>query len=318
MLHRIEKPSTDRAVHRTLLLAVCAAGLLASCAVSRPKAATASEPPSTEIPASLQRDPAAGACPFNQYAFDAQTGASQWFALVSDAPNSVTSHYVSLGQPGRGVLEAGGKPLLFDGNHLDSGPVYLFAIAWTDTGINAFPRSYFKDPDEVQPRGLGRHCFDLRNTWLYIRAKPEDLDLHGGKLVFWFQNYDTYARKVVNYAFTSSPIDVLLEPGEFRNTCIKLTDSLDDWTCLASNKTDRRLVYGCSTNRTRFRHVLSHVNNDIGLIVIHNKLPDGSIAPTTKPPDGRLLISDIGIWPAYPGDDKCGQPRLSGKDSLGR
>jgi hypothetical protein len=296
----------------------CTLSLLASCAEPPRPASESGLESHSEIPVSLRRDASASACPFNEYVLDWQTAGHQWFALVPDASGDAVSHYVSIEQPERRVLEAGGQPLLLDGNHLDSGPLYLLAIAWTDIGIDAFPATYFKDAPAVKPRGLGTPCIDLRNTWLRIRAKPEHLDLHGGELVFWFQNYDPYAQKIVNYAFTKSRINVQLKSEEFSNVCINLTDSLDDWTCLGSNKMDRRLIYGCSSDRTRFRQVLSHVTNDLGLIVRHDTVSDASTAPI-QAPDGKLMISELGIWAHYPGEDKCGESRLSEQnDSLAK
>ena len=89
-------------------------------------------------------------------------------------------------------------------------------------------------------------CINLTRGWLFIRAKSEALDLRGGELVFWFQAHDRYIYKAVNYAFTKHPIEPEALQGEFHNVCMQLTDSLDDWTCMGTNKTDQRLIYGCS------------------------------------------------------------------------
>ena len=46
--------------------------------------------------------------------------------------------------------------------------------------------------------------------------------------------------------------------GGFQNVCIQLTDSLDDWTCMGTNKTDQRLIYGCSPNQYSVQGGIGH------------------------------------------------------------
>jgi hypothetical protein len=247
--------------------------------------------------------PALRECPYRDYHSDFRTGAHQWYDLGRDDDGRLA--YWALDYGTGNALIAGGRPLEVDNNHLDSGPLYLFAIAWTDARMRSFPLESFDSANDSRRRGLGVPCMNLVDTWLTIKAKPDGLNLRGGELVFWIQTRDHYIRKAVNYALTSQPLDGRLEPGEFRDVCVHLTDSLDDWTCMGSNKTDQRLIYGCSPGREQFHSVLSNVSANVGFIVRHDKSANGQIPPT-EPPSGRLIISEIGISSTFPGPDKCG------------
>ena len=248
-----------------------------------------------------------GPCPFSEYHSNFSEQTHQWYRWTKDGADGRLT-YSALDTKDTGSLIAGGNSFQLDTNHLDSGPLYLFAIAWTDKRLQTFPVSSFDIAGDDKRRGLGVPCINLTRGWLFIRAKSEALDLRGGELVFWFQAHDRYVYKAVNYAFTKHPIEPEALQGEFHNVCMQLTDSLDDWTCMGTNKTDQRLIYGCSPNNTRFKAVLANVVYNIGFIVRHNKHPDGSV-PITESPSGSLLISEIVVSPTFPGVEKCGPPQ---------
>jgi len=63
-----------------------------------------------------------------------------------------------------------------DTNHLDSGPLYLFAIAWTDSRLSTFPVASFDVAADEKRRGLGVPCLNLAGTRLTMRAKYIALD----------------------------------------------------------------------------------------------------------------------------------------------
>jgi len=319
-------------VLKKILSALILANLLAACTGEQPAIIHDAKVPATEgaalpkVPAtthakrpkersektslakSSSKQALSGPCQFTEYRSDFSKGMHQWFALTRNSEERLNYSVLQPRPPG--VVVASGESLEVDTNHLDSGPLYLFAIAWTDSRLSTFPVASFDVAADEKRRGLGVPCLNLAGTRLTMRAKSEALDLHGGELVFWMQSRDHYIGKAVNYAFTKSPIDPRLMQGEFRNVCIELTDSLDDWTCLGTNKSDQRLIYGCSPNQTQFREALTNVIYNLGFIVRYDKSADGSV-PVTQAPTGALLISDIKISAQFADEESCDSLRAA-------
>jgi hypothetical protein len=260
------------------------------------------------IAKSPSKQAVSGPCPFTEYRSNFSKDTHQWYALTKNSEHRLNYSVLQPRPPG--AVVASGESLVVDTNHLDSGPLYLFAIAWTDARLTTFPVVSFDVAGDEKRRGLGVPCLNLAGTRLTMRAKSEALDLQGGELVFWMQSQDPYIGKAVNYAFTKSPIDPRPMQGEFRNVCVELTDSLDDWTCMGTNKSDQRLIYGCSTNQAQFREALSNVVHNVGFIVRYNKSANGSV-PATRAPTGSLLISDIKISARFADEDSCDSLRTA-------
>ena len=142
-----------------------------------------------------------GPCPFSEYQSNFSEQTHQWYRWTRDGADGRLT-YSALDTKDTGAVIAGGNSFQLDTNHLDSGPLYLFAIGWTDKRLQTFPVSSFDIAGDDKRRGLGVPCINLTRGWLVIRAKSEALDLRGGELVFWFQAQDRYTHKAVNYAFT--------------------------------------------------------------------------------------------------------------------
>ena len=79
---------------------------------------------------------------------------------------------------------------------------------------------------------------------------------------------------------------------------------------MGTNKSDQRLIYGCSPNQAQFREVLTNVVHNIGFIVRYNKSPNGSV-PVTQAPTGSLLISDIKISARFSDEESCDSLRTA-------
>ncbi len=124
---------------------------------------------------------------------------------------------------------------------------------------------------------------DISNAILEIDMATKDLNLKGGKLVFWFQT-TTVNRKYANFALTGMPIEIPSD-GKYRRVVLDLSKK-QNWTCLGSS-VSRSDTYECKTIEEAARNL----DVNFGFIIFP---VSGSPDPKVQP-SGTINIRSIKI-----------------------
>lgn len=177
-----------------------------------------------------------------------------------------------------------------DVNHIDGiGTIYLVAHLPMHANVDGSPGNS-----------------DLRNAKIQLTIKGTNLELHGGKLVWWVvanipksetSPYFTYQQS--NWAYTEKMLDEkVLQNDTWSNISFTLAPSPVNWTYAGTN-TSLKGSWGNRYVRYPIGKLLNNIDETLHFVIIGAK----------KPPQGTIEISNIKI-------DTTTAPKLPEYDDL--
>jgi len=165
------------------------------------------------------------------------------------------------------------SPWWLDPNHAPPGAGYLSLITWV----------YLDGP--AGSSTFGKPTLDLTGTTLEVALRAPDLELAGGRLMFFF-NTSMPGGKYANYAYSRTPIDAKLRPGDRDLTLveIKLSSDADAWTCLGTSDVKSDL-YAC----VDVTQAMRAIDNAFGFMI----LPVSDSPLPEDQPSGHIEIQSV-------------------------
>ncbi|MEF2546098.1 calcium-binding protein [Aurantimonas sp. E1-2-R+4] len=202
--------------------------------------------------------------------FDSAVNASPWLTDPLDGGHGVPLALQTDGAGNSWIASTG--PWWLDPNHYAPGAGYLHlnAYAYVDALFGAAGRSFNYNGASFS--------FDIGVVDLVLPPQAH--------LNFWFQAYDRYLGRAVNYILSSVPIENQLSPNSWSHVALNLSSHDADWTPLGSNPS-RTSTYAVSPT---IAHALSSEILDMGIFIfLGNDLSSGVWAT------GSLLLDNISI-----------------------